>query len=69
MLFRSSTAETIAFLKANPVFVDIDETTFNIDTQKIEKAITSKTKIIMPVSLYGQPADMDEINAIALQHG
>ncbi|WEJ63132.1 DegT/DnrJ/EryC1/StrS family aminotransferase [Thiomicrorhabdus lithotrophica] len=64
-----STAETIAFLKATPVFVDIDETTFNIDAQKIEKAITSKTKIIMPVSLYGQPADMDEINAIAIQHG
>jgi UDP-2-acetamido-2-deoxy-ribo-hexuluronate aminotransferase len=63
-----STAETIAVMKAKPVFVDIDETSFNIDPNKIEKAITSKTKAIMPVSLYGQPADMDEINAIAQKH-
>ena len=63
-----ATAETIALMKAMPVFVDIDETTFNIDPSKIEAAITNKTKAIMPVSLYGQPADMDEINAIANQH-
>lgn len=63
-----ATAETIALMKATPVFVDIDETTFNIDPSKIEAAITDKTKAIMPVSLYGQPADMDEINAIAKQH-
>ena len=64
-----STAETIALMKAKPVFVDIDEVTFNIDPSKIEAAITDKTKAIMPVSLYGQPADMDEINAIAKKHG
>jgi len=63
-----ATAETIAFLKAKPVFVDIDEKTYNIDPSKIETAITSKTKAIMPVSLYGQPADMDTIQAIADKH-
>jgi len=63
-----ATAETIAFLKAKPVFVDIDEKTYNIDPSKIEAAITSKTKAIMPVSLYGQPADMDAIQAIADTH-
>jgi UDP-2-acetamido-2-deoxy-ribo-hexuluronate aminotransferase len=60
-----ATAEMIAFLKAKPVFVDIDEQTYNIDPSKIEEKITSKTKAIMPVSLYGQPADMDAIQAIA----
>ena len=63
-----ATAETIALMKATPVFVDIDETTFNIDPIKIEAAITDKTKAIMPVSLYGQPADMDEINDIAKKY-
>jgi UDP-2-acetamido-2-deoxy-ribo-hexuluronate aminotransferase len=63
-----STAETIALMKAKPVFVDIDEQTFNINSSKIEAAITNKTKAIMPVSLYGQPADMDEINAIAKKY-
>jgi UDP-2-acetamido-2-deoxy-ribo-hexuluronate aminotransferase len=63
-----ATAETIAFLKAKPVFVDIDEKTYNIDSSKIEEKITSKTKAIMPVSLYGQPADMDAIQAIADKH-
>lgn len=63
-----ATAETIALMKATPVFVDIDETTFNIDASKIEAVITNKTKAIMPVSLYGQPSDMDEINAIAKKH-
>ncbi|PRM88785.1 aminotransferase DegT [Aliarcobacter cryaerophilus] len=63
-----ATAETIAFLKAKPVFVDIDEKTYNIDPKKIEEKITSKTKAIMPVSLYGQPADMDEINQIAKKY-
>ena len=60
-----ATAETIAFLRAVPVFVDIDEKTYNIDPSKIESAITEKTKAIIPVSLYGQPADMDAIQAIA----
>ena len=60
-----ATAETIAFLGAKPVFVDIDEKTYNIDPSKIEEKITSKTKAIMSVSLYGQPADMDAIQTIA----
>jgi UDP-2-acetamido-2-deoxy-ribo-hexuluronate aminotransferase len=63
-----ATAETVAFLGAKPVFVDIDEKTYNIDASKIEEKITAKTKAIMPVSLYGQPANMDEIQAIATKH-
>ncbi|HIQ27337.1 MAG TPA: DegT/DnrJ/EryC1/StrS family aminotransferase [Sulfurovum sp.] len=63
-----ATAETIAFLGAIPVFVDIDEKTYNIDPTKIEAAITPKTKAIIPVSLYGQPADMDAIKTIADRH-
>jgi UDP-2-acetamido-2-deoxy-ribo-hexuluronate aminotransferase len=64
-----ATAETIVLLGAKPVFVDIEPDTCNIDASKIEAKITSRTKAIMPVSLYGQPADMDEINAIAARHG
>lgn len=64
-----ATAEVIALVGAKPVFVDIDEQTYNIDPSKIEAAITPKTKAIIPVSLYGQCADMDEINAIAAKHG
>ena len=60
-----STGEMIALLKAKPVFVDIEPDTYNIDANLIEKAITKKTKAIMPVSLYGQPSDMDKIQAIA----
>lgn len=60
-----ATAETIARLGAIPIFVDIDEITYNIDSSKIEAAITQKTKAILPVSLYGQPSDMDEIQNIA----
>ena len=60
-----STSETIAFLKAKPVFVDIEYDTFNIDANLIENAITKKTKAIMPVSLFGQPADIDHIQIIA----
>ena len=63
-----ATAETIALLGAKPVFVDIDERTYNIDPDLIESAITKKTKAIMPVSLYGQCADYDAINAIADKH-
>jgi len=63
-----ATAETIALLGGVPVFVDIDEKTYNIDANKIEEKITSKTKAIMPVSLYGQPADMDAIQTIATKH-
>ncbi|WP_116771604.1 DegT/DnrJ/EryC1/StrS family aminotransferase [Maribacter litoralis] len=63
-----ATAETIACLGAKPVFVDIDEKTFNIDPSKIEAAITDRTKAILPVSLYGQMADMNTINEIASKH-
>lgn len=64
-----ATAEVIALLGATPVFVDIEPDTCNIDASKIEAAITARTKAIMSVSLYGQPADMDEINAIAQRNG
>ena len=64
-----ATAETIAYLGAKPVFVDINEETFNIDASLIQNVITEKTKAIMPVSLYGQMADMDEINHIAAKNG
>ena len=63
-----STGEMIALLKATPVFVDIEADTYNLDSNLIEAAITKKTKAIMPVSLYGQPADMDAIQAIADKH-
>lgn len=63
-----ATAETVCLLGANPVMVDVDPKTLNIDVNLIEKAITPKTKAIQPVSLYGQPANMDEINAIAKKH-
>ena len=63
-----ATAETVALLGAKPVYVDIDERTYNIDPAKIEAAITEKTRAIIPVSLYGQCADFDAINAIAAQY-
>jgi len=63
-----ATAEVIALLGAKPVFVDVEADTCNIDARKIEEKITSKTKAIMPVSLYGQPAEMDKINAIAARN-
>ncbi len=64
-----ATAETIALTGATPVFVDIDPKTYNIDPALIEAAITEKTKAIMPVSLYGQCADFEAINAVADKHG
>ena len=64
-----ATAEVIVLLGATPVFVDIDQATCNIDPALIEERITERTRAIMPVSLYGQPADMDPINAIAWRHG
>ncbi len=64
-----ATAEVIVLLGATPVFVDVEPDTCNIDHRRIEAKITERTKAIMPVSLYGQVADMDEINAIAARHG
>ncbi len=64
-----ATAEVIVLLGAIPVFVDVEADTGNIDASLIEAKITARTKAIMPVSLYGQVADMDEINAIAARHG
>ena len=63
-----ATAEIIALVGAKPIFVDIDPKTYNIDPTKIEAAITDKTKAIMPVSLYGQCAEFDAINAVAEKH-
>jgi dTDP-4-amino-4,6-dideoxygalactose transaminase len=60
-----ATAEAISFTGATPIFVDIDERTYTIDPEKLENAITSKTKAIIPVHLYGQMADMDRIIQIA----
>jgi UDP-2-acetamido-2-deoxy-ribo-hexuluronate aminotransferase len=63
-----ATGEMIALLGAKPVFVDIDPHTYSIDPTKIEASITSRTKAIMPVSIFGQCADMDAINAIASKY-
>ncbi len=65
----TSTAEVIRYLGADPVFADIDERTLNISPESIEKAITPKTKAIMPVHVGGRPCDMDAILAIAKKHG
>lgn len=64
-----ATAETVAVLGAKPVYVDIDPRTYNLDPQLLEAAITARTKAIIPVSLYGQCADFDAINAIAAKYG
>jgi len=64
-----ASASSILYTGARPVFVDIDERTFTIDTQLIEGAITPRTKAIMPVSLYGLPAPMPAITEIAERHG
>src|SRR5690554_6832953 len=60
-----ATAEAITRVGAKPVFADVNEDTFNIDPTEIEKKITSRTKAVIPVHLFGQPAMMDEINSIA----
>jgi dTDP-4-amino-4,6-dideoxygalactose transaminase len=64
-----ATAGSIARLGAKPVFVDIDADTFNLDPKRLEAAVTTRTKAIMPVHLYGQCADMDPILAVARKHG
>jgi UDP-2-acetamido-2-deoxy-ribo-hexuluronate aminotransferase len=63
-----SSAEVIGLVGATPVFVDIEPATYNIDVNLVERAITSRTKAIMPVSLFGQMPDYDRINAIAAKH-
>lgn len=63
-----ATAETVALLGAKPVYVDVDPKTYNLDVTKLEAAITPRTKAIIPVSLYGQCADFDAINAIAKKY-
>jgi dTDP-4-amino-4,6-dideoxygalactose transaminase len=63
-----ATAEVITLLKAKPVFVDIRPDTFNLDCDKIQDKITGKTKAIIPVHLFGHPADMDPLMAIARKH-
>jgi UDP-2-acetamido-2-deoxy-ribo-hexuluronate aminotransferase len=65
----AATAEAIVLLGGKPVYVDIEEDTCNIDALRIESAITPRTRAILPVSLYGQVADMDAINVIAARHG
>lgn len=63
-----ATAEAITFVGAKPVFVDVSETDFNINPEKIEEKICEKTKAIMPVHIFGTPADMDRINEIAKKY-
>lgn len=64
-----ATAETVALLGAKPVYVDVNPKTYNLDAEKLEAAITPRTKAIIPVSLYGQCVDFDAINAIAAKYG
>jgi len=64
-----ATAEAITYCGAKPVFVDIDEQTYTLDPEKLEAAITPRTKAVIPVHLHGQTADMDPILALARRHG
>jgi len=64
-----ASVNSILYTGATPVFADIDEATFNIDPAKLEAAVTARTRAVMPVHLYGQPCDMDEICAAARHHG
>ena len=64
-----ATVAAIRYCGARPVFVDIDQATFNMDPRCVEEAITARTKVILPVHLYGQPADMDPIMAVARRRG
>jgi perosamine synthetase len=64
-----ASATMVLFSGARPVFVDVDEATFNIDVTRIEEAITPRTRAILPVSLYGQPAEMSTIGEIAARRG
>ncbi|MDE2027408.1 MAG: DegT/DnrJ/EryC1/StrS family aminotransferase [Candidatus Omnitrophica bacterium] len=64
-----ATALCVSFCRAKPVFVDVEPDTYNIDPEAFRKAITKKTKAVIPVHIYGQPANMDEITSIAREHG
>lgn len=64
-----ATAEAIAFCGATPVFVEIDEDTYTMDALRFEAAITPRTRAVIPVHLFGQPANMDRVNLIAKEHG
>ncbi|MHC5053297.1 MAG: DegT/DnrJ/EryC1/StrS family aminotransferase [Planctomycetota bacterium] len=64
-----ATAEAVSFAGATPVFVDIDETTYTMDPALVERAITPRTKAVIPVHLFGQTADMDPIMEVARAHG
>jgi dTDP-4-amino-4,6-dideoxygalactose transaminase len=64
-----ATAEAIAYVGARPVFVDIDPGTFNIDANKIESAITERTRALIPVHLFGQPADLAPLSDLCQKHG
>jgi dTDP-4-amino-4,6-dideoxygalactose transaminase len=64
-----ATAEAISYCGARPVFVDVDEYTYTLDPTALEKAVTARTKAIIPVHLFGQPADMDPILEVARSHG
>jgi len=64
-----ATALCVSFCRAKPVFVDIEPDTYNIDPKSFQAAITKKTKAVIPVHIYGQPANMDEIASIARKHG
>jgi UDP-2-acetamido-2-deoxy-ribo-hexuluronate aminotransferase len=64
-----ATAEVISLVGAEPIFVDIDPVTYNLDPKLVEAAITPRTKVILPVSLYGQPADFAELGRIGAKHG
>ena len=64
-----ATAEAITYCKAQPVFVDVDENTFTMDPTQLKKTLTARTKAIIPVHLFGQPADMDPILEFARAHG
>lgn len=63
-----ATALCISYTGAKPVFIDVEEETYNIDPNQLKSLITDKTRVILPVHLYGQPSNMDEINAIAQKH-
>jgi dTDP-4-amino-4,6-dideoxygalactose transaminase len=64
-----ATAEAVSSVGATPVFVDVDERTFNLDPALLEAAVTERTKAVMPVHLYGRPADLDAVSVVAERHG